>query len=501
MKVSTVEGMLEGVESPYDSGIHVFRGIPYALPPTGERRWRPPAPHPGWDGIRLATEFSASCYQERHTSAFVWRREDFVVSEDCLYLNVWAKAGARDLPVMVWFHGGAHTSGQGHSRIFDGTTLAQQDVVLVTINYRLGPFGFLAHPWLADESEHNAAGNYGLMDKLAALEWVQRNIAAFGGNPDRVTVFGQSAGSQSVCSLMVSPEAKGLFHRAIGQSASCVGPGSRQDLDGRERGARLVAETGAQNLQALRQVDPEQILKASASTGWSDASRIVVDGWILPRPQRDLYAEGAQAKIPLLLGSLADEGVELFPKNQNLTVEQLDEYLSVVAGSEGQALKALYAEAGHPGDIQHAISTDLFMAFGMRRWAEYHSRSGNSTHLYFMDHVPPAFHLYMPEDPLLELADGPRSGGAYHSGDLAFVFGSQDKVGLDWREDDRVLSELMVKFWTNFAKTGDPNDAQLPVWPTFNGDSLNTMVLNSAPQAVSGVRRDKLDLMAKAHPL
>ena len=164
---------------------------------------------------RQATAFAASCYQERHTSGFVWRREDFLVSEDCLYLNVWAKEGARDLPVMVWFHGGAHISGQGHSKIFDGTTLAQQDVVLVTINYRLGPFGFLAHPWLADEAEHRSAGNYGLMDKLAALRWVQRNIAAFGGNPDQVTVFGQSAGSQSVCSLMVSPEAQGLFHRAI----------------------------------------------------------------------------------------------------------------------------------------------------------------------------------------------------------------------------------------------------------------------------------------------
>ena len=215
------QGRVQGIASPFTASngehITVYRGLPYAEPPEGDNRWRPPGPPPSWDGTLLADTFSDSCYQARHSSSFVWRREDFPVSEDCLYLNVWAPADGANLPVMVWFHGGAHTSGQGHSLIFDGTELASQGIILITINYRLGPFGFLAHPLLAAESDHNSAGNYGLMDKIVALEWVRANAGAFGGDADNVTIFGQSAGSQSVCALMASPRARGLFHKAWGQ--------------------------------------------------------------------------------------------------------------------------------------------------------------------------------------------------------------------------------------------------------------------------------------------
>ena len=221
------QGLLEGIASPFDPEITVYRGVPYAQPPAGELRWRPPQPATSWSGARQASTFADSCYQQRHVSTFVWRREDFAVSEDCLYLNVWTPLNHGNLPVMVWFHGGSHTSGQGHSLIFAGTTLASQGVVLVTINYRLGPLGFLAHPWLAEESPRKSAGNYGLLDKIAALRWVQANAHAFGGDPNNVTIFGQSAGSQSVCSLMAAPLAEGLFHKAIGQSAGCAGAGHR----------------------------------------------------------------------------------------------------------------------------------------------------------------------------------------------------------------------------------------------------------------------------------
>ena len=500
--IQTLAGSVSGTVSNWDERIRVFRGIPYAKPPVGELRFKPPEAIAPWTGVRDATQFSASCIQAQHTSTFVWRREAFSVSEDCLYLNLWSSEDAENLPVMVWFHGGAHTSGQGHSQIFDGTTLAQNGVVLVTINYRLGPLGFLAHPWLAEESSHNASGNYGLMDKIAALNWVRDNIAQFGGNPDNITIFGQSAGSQSVCSLMASPLARGLFHKAIGQSAACVGPAPSRDADGSIRGSKLVDELAVANLAELRQLDAEQLLVAAERTGWGNASRITIDGWVLPEAQVTTFKAGRHAKVPLLIGSLANEGIELFPVNENLSDAELDGYLTRMFGEGAGALRALYeSESASPGEIQHAIATDFFMAFGMRRWAEYSDAAGQPTYLYYMDHVPPAFHLYMPEDPVLELPGGPRSGGAYHSGDLAFVFGTTDKVGLDWQPADHTLSSAMVRYWTNFAKTGSPNGGNLPPWNVFNRESYATQLLNSEPRSTAGVKGDALALMAKAFPL
>ncbi|XOV88125.1 MAG: carboxylesterase/lipase family protein [Pseudomonadota bacterium] len=502
--MATVEvdsGLLRGDVSPFDPRIRVWRGVPYAKPPVGELRWRPPAPMSPWSGVRDATQFGASCFQATNSSGFVWRRGDFPVSEDCLYLNVWAPEAAEGLPVMVWFHGGAHTSGQGHAAIFDGTSLAGQGVVLVTVNYRLGAFGFLAHPWLADESEHGSAGNYGLLDKIAALNWVQSNIAAFGGDAGNVTVFGQSAGSQSVCSLMASKLARGLFHRAIGQSASCVGAAPGRDADGRERGARLAEALAASDLKTLRSKDPAEVLEASTTSGWANASRIVIDGWVLTEPQVDTFRRQEQAQVPLLAGSLSDEGVMLFPRNDALTDAELDTYLVRTVGDHAAALKAVYAaDHSSPGAIQHAIATDLFMAFGMRRWAEYSADAGNPTWLYFMDHVPPAFHLYMPEDPVLMLPDGPRSVGAYHSGDLAFVFGNTRRVGVGWTEQDHTLADMMVRYWTNFARSGNPNGEGLPAWPAFTSEQLETFRLNVEPAATRGVRRQALDIMAEVLP-
>ena len=333
------QGAVQGVESPYTpasgASVTVFRGLPYAQPPVGDLRWRPPVAPSSWQGARKADTFSDSCYQLQHTSNFVWRREAFAVSEDCLYLNVWTSQPTKKQPVMVWFHGGAHTSGQGHSPIFDGSELAGQGVILVTINYRLGPFGFLAHPLLAGESMHSSAGNYGLLDKIAALKWVQNNAAAFGGDPNNVTIFGQSAGSQSVCALMASPLAEGLFSKAIGQSAACVNTIPEQDANGYERGRALVNTLDATTLVALRKIEPETILAASESTQWADASRITVDGWVLPELPDVTFKAGRQAKVPLLLGFLANEGEALFPVDLALTGEGLDRFLTMLWGNKG----------------------------------------------------------------------------------------------------------------------------------------------------------------------
>ncbi|NKC00203.1 MAG: carboxylesterase family protein [Pseudomonadales bacterium] len=495
----TLYGELQGAMVTEE--IAVFRGIPYAAAPVAEKRWKAPQAPETWRDVRDATAFSDSCIQPTFTSNYVWRRADFAVSEDCLYLNIWAKQNTDNLPVMVWFHGGAHTSGQGHSKIFDGTTLAEHDVVLVSINYRLGALGFLAHPWLSEESAHDSSGNYGLSDKISALNWVRDNIAQFGGNPDNITIFGQSAGSQSVCSLMASPLAQGLFHKAIGQSAACVGPAPQRDPAGLERGEKLVDLLGATSLETLRNVPPEDILNATEASGWTNDSRIVIDGWVLPEAQIETFRAGRQSPVPLMLGCLADEGVNLFPVNADLTDDQLAEYLSRTLGDQATAIKAAYA-AEHkqsPGTAQHAIATDLFMAFAMRRWAEYQVAVDQPTYLYFMDHIPPAFHLYMPEDPKLETPEGPRHA-AYHSGDLAYVFGNVDKVGLDWTPEDRALSDLMVNYWTNFARTGDPNGDALPDWQSFNSQSFATQRLNAETQTVDGIRRDRLDLIAEAFP-
>ena len=500
--VTTEYGRLKGMLSPYDEGIRVFRGVPYAEAPIGDLRWTPPQPVAPWSGTRAANTFSASCFQQRHKWNYVWRMEDFPVSEDCLYLNIWAPPTSDPLPVMVWFHGGSHTGGQGNSLIFDGSALAARDVMVVTVNYRLGAFGFLAHPWFADASASGHAGNYGLMDKIAALDWVRDNAGFFGGDPGNVTIFGQSSGSSSVCSLMVSPKADGLFHKVIGQSASCVTPPSDQDANGFLRAQKVVENLNVSNLEALKLIDPDAIVEATLATGWEDQSRIVIDGDVLPEWPIVAYAERRQHEVALLLGHLSDEGTELFPKDESITDESLRVILSSMVGDAAESLIAEYdAPDRAAADLFYAIAIDAYMAFPMRRWAEYHSLAGHPTYYYYIDHAPPAFHLYMPNNPTLERPGKPRSGGAYHSGDLALVFGSHDKVGVDWTSDDRTVSAQIVSYWTNFAKTGSPNGDSLPEWPLFDMDSYATQVINSNTSTVFGIKKRALDLMATAQPL
>ena len=286
-------GTVQGAWADEQAAIRTFRGVPYAAAPVGANRFRPPQPATPWQGVRSALDFGTACWQDFSPDSFVWSRANFARSEDCLYLNVWS--GAADIderrPVMVWFHGGSHLSGYGHAKLFDGTALAREGVVVVSVNYRLGPFGFLAHPSLAAESTAASAGNYGLMDKVAALQWVARNAAAFGGDAGNVTIFGQSAGSSSVCYLMASKQARGLFHKAIGQSASCMGRSSEGQPDGQgfERGGALLAaarnalSAGApaqsnptDDAQLLRALSPQQLLHAAGETGWGNQSRVVI---------------------------------------------------------------------------------------------------------------------------------------------------------------------------------------------------------------------------------
>lgn len=510
-QVSTEHGILEGAWSEADASIGVFRGIPYAQPPVGDLRWRAPQDLASWTGVRHATKFGAACWQSYSDDAFVWSRGEFPRSEDCLHLNIWQpKKADATAPVMVWFHGGAHTGGFAHVELFDGTELARQGVVVVTVNYRLGPWGFLAHPALAEESEHNSTGNYGLMDKIAALQWVQKNIRSFGGNPDNVTLFGQSAGSSSVCALMASPLASGLFHKAIGQSAACLVK-EKRDANGQQRGARLaqlaLGELGAQDSESqvtakqLRGIDNQSLLSAMENSHWSEGSRIVVDGWVLPEAPLDVFNANQQAKVPLLVGSLANEGHELLPLNNALTESELDQYLSKTFADAAAKLKALYAEdlAISPGMALREIQTDAFMAMSMRGWAQYNHNADQPTYLYYMDYVPPAYQIYLFDDPNLNLPGGPRSTGAYHSGDLAYVFNNVGKTGDFWLKEDFAMARAMSSYWTNFAKTGNPNGANLPNWARYEPQNHNTQLLSNPIKTIAGAKREKLDLLAQRY--
>ena len=499
----TLFGDLQGVWANEQQQIRVFKGIPYARAPVGELRFKPPQAPQNWQGVRGADTFAAACWQQYSRDAFVWSRGEFPRSEDCLYLNIWAPADhAKTLPVMVWFHGGAHTGGFGHADLFDGTRLAEQGVVLISINYRLGPWGFLAHPVLSAESSHNSSGNYGLLDKIAALNWVRDNISAFGGDADNVTIFGQSAGSSSVCALMASPLSEGLFHKAIGQSAACLMPPGA-DAAGLQRGENLVntalAGHTAHNLSAsdLRNIDNQTLLKAVDESGWAAQSRIVVDGWVLPEPPGEIFKAGRQAKVPVLLGSTANEGHLLFPLNEKLSRADFDLYLNNTFGDLSRQVAAAYAAelAVSPGFAQREIGTDLFMAYGMRDWAAHMQQQDMLTFLYFMEHVPPAFQIYLANEPNLNLPEGPRSAGAYHSGDLVYVFDNLDRFAVEWSEEDRNIAKAMSGYWTQFAKTGNPNRSDLPRWPQYQSSQHQTLRLDALIEPMPGARRKKLDLM------
>ena len=498
--VETSLGTLEGERAEGGGDVLVFRGVPYAEPPVGDGRWRAPRPAAPWEGVRPAATFGPACWQRPTPESSIYTRGDLDRDEDCLYLNVWTAADPAEpgeaRPVMVWFHGGGHTGGWGGAKIFDGAELARLGVVLVTINYRLGPFGFLAHPALTAESAHASSGNYGLLDKVAALEWVRDNAAAFGGDPGNVTIFGQSAGSWSVCYLMASPLAVGLFHKAIGQSGGCF-RGGRPDLSAaHEAGLAAAAELGvegggAEALAALRALDAEAVLDSSLGSG------AVVDGWFLPRPAPEIFAAGEHNDVPVLVGALADEGTTLYAGEPERSEAELAAALRERYGADADAVLAAYGPEIEKSTRRgaQAIRADRSFVWEMRAWARAVRAAGNYAYLYFFSHAPPVFRLYVPERAAIDLPDGPDGYGAYHSGDLAYAFGNVDRVGLDWTHWDREIAWTMSRHWVNFARTGDPNGDGLPTWPLYETESDEWLEYGGSRIGITvGVRRQKLDL-------
>jgi para-nitrobenzyl esterase len=460
-------GILEGVVSA-DGKVRAFKGIPYAAPPVGSLRWQPPQPVKPWTGVRPAIEYGPRAMQGRIFDDMVFR--DSGPSEDCLYLNVWAPEHrpAAKLPVMVWIHGGGFVAGASSEPRQDGTNLCQRGVVVVSMNYRMGVFGFLAHPELTRESPHHASGNYGLMDMIAALQWVRDNIAAFGGDPGNVTIFGESAGSMAVSALMATPLAQGLFHKAIGESGGFISSPSRPTevlAEAEEKGVKFAESAfGSASLETLRSKSARDLLDASLVQPRPRFAP-VVDGYVFPAGGRALFGTGRQAHVPLLAGWNLDEGSERsFFGNDAPTLENFRRRAQVKFGNRAGAFLAAYA-ASTDAEAKRAakdLGGDEFIAYSTWKWIELHRATGES---------PVYRYKFEQTLPLAPDAAPNTEPIAPHAADIEFVFETLPSRPLPWRPDDGKVSALMASYWTNFAKTGNPNGPGLPEWPEYERDN------------------------------
>jgi para-nitrobenzyl esterase len=490
--VVRVESGLVAGQWSADHSVCAFKGVPYARPPLGPLRWQPPQPPTKWDGTRPAQAFGPRCIQPNRPSHAVGYFGPEAESEDCLYLNVWTGAQEPDeqRPVMLWLHGGAFLVGSGSLPIFDGSALARRGAVVVTINYRLGRLGFLAHPGLSAEQPYRASGNYGMLDQIAALRWVRNNIAAFGGDPTRVTIFGQSAGSSAVSQMMASPLAKGLFHRAIGQSGGGFFARILAPLDAAEQaGAEFAQAIGAPSIDELRArparemqfVRPQDgtikdIYDASdprgidRSTAWP-----VIDGHVMPELLMDTFARGAQHDVPLLTGATADEGTTQPPipalaefqrRARADWGELADAYLKVFpAGSDAEAELS----------SRRAVGTRVFN-WENWTWANLHARTGRGG-VYFYH-----FAQVLPKPASDAGGDLSRYLGAFHTAEIPYVFQTLDTRAWPWRDADRDLSDMMAGYWLNFAASGDPNGPGLPPWPRYQPERTSTAIFENGMQ-------------------
>jgi para-nitrobenzyl esterase len=505
LTIRTDEGKLHGKLSA-DGQVRIFLGIPYAAPPVGPLRWKPPQPPPKWSGTRTATEFGSRCIQQSPYEDMRFR--DPGESEDCLTLNIWTPARNRGakLPVMVWIYGGGFVAGATSEPRQDGEHLAHKGVVVVSMNYRLGILGFLVLPALAAESPEHAAGNYGLLDQLAALQWVGRNIQRFGGDPDRVTIFGESAGSESVSAQMASPLAQGLFARAIGESGAAFNNDKvmLKPLAEREQqdAAFVSAVFGTNDLASLRGLSAESLMEGARKNipGIPAHFGADVDGWFLPESVADLFREGKQAHIPLLAGWNRDEPSalavytrtahsEVTPSGvqqdaaaarsalQPPTIASFRETAESNFGSRTDEFLKLYPDGTDAEALRSAIdfNGDEFIAFATWEWLEAQVATGHApVYRYHFERPAPADEFH------------PAGSGAFHSDDIEYVFGTLDsRPRARWSPDDYKLSDLIETYWTNFAKTGNPNGGDAPNWPQYDA-SDNWQIMHLDVDAHAG---------------
>jgi para-nitrobenzyl esterase len=464
--VMTEYGLVRGASA---DGLSIFRGVAFAAPPIGNLRWRGPQPDKKWEGVRPAVEFAPDPIQGAGNQPGV--------SEDCLYLNVWTPARSADdrVPVLVWIYGGGFSFGSTSTPVHNGEHLARKGVVLVSINYRVGPLGFLAHPELSAESPHHSSGNYGLQDLVAGLRWVKGNIAAFGGDPGKVTIFGESAGGIAVSMLCASPEAQGLFEGAISQSGGSFGPprpttypgeNMKRLPDAERAGEAFVKRAGVSSIEELRKVPPERL-----PAGWgSGAAWPIIDGWVIPDDQYKLYAAGKYNATPILVGYNSDEGLSFSHEKTPA------EYVAGVKLRYGKYAEELVKAYPAGSDSVPKTARDLMRdaAFGWQTWAwaTLQARAGETK----------VFYYYFDQHADIPAGSAQADHGTPHGVDVPYVFQTLDHVDQRATPGDLTVSGMLATYWTNFAKRGDPNGSGVPFWPGFSDSSRQVMYFHNGAQ-------------------
>lgn len=484
--VKVTGGTISGTKSK-DGEIRIFKGIPFAAPPVGDLRWKAPQPAQPWSGTKKCDAFAASPMQNKPAPFSMWTEEFLIpkepISEDCLYLNVWTKAttAKEKRPVIVWVYGGGFSSGGSGCSIYDGEAMSKKGIVFVSINYRVGVFGFFAHPELTKESSNNASGNYGLMDQIAALQWVKKNIEAFGGDPDNVTIAGQSAGSMSVNCLVASPLAKGLFQRAIAESgASFVSSpfrGSTRLQQSEAAGVKVAASLNASSLKELRNITAEELLQKAQGTG------PIVDGYVLPESIANIFAAGKQNDVPVLTGWNLDDGLLFGPlKNADEWKKQAEQQF----GKDATTFLEYYPAStdAEAAASQYANSRDVIFGVQNYTWANMQTTTGKSNvYVYNFTRKVPATGEYV-------------KYGAFHTGEVAYAYGNLKFLNnRPFVQEDYDLENAMSTYWANFAATGNPNSAGLPEWPIYNKNTSVVLLLGNTISAQKLPTKKALDFL------
>jgi len=508
-RVKTANGTVESNAAPRD-GVRSFKGIPFGQPPVGDLRWREPQPVKNWSGTRNADEFGPSCMQRLGPGADYWLRGRGM-SEDCLYLNVWtpAKSGEK-LPVLVYIFGGGFQNGDGSEPRYDGENMAHKGIVAVSVNYRTNIFGFFVHPELTKESPHHASGNYGLLDQVAALQWVRKNIAAFGGDPDRVTIAGESAGSISVSALMASPLSKHLFAGAIGESGAAISSLPPQPLaQAEQNGLKFASSAQANSLAALRAMSAEQIQEAAAKAQVRFST--AMDGYFLSKTLAETFAAGEQSKVPLLAGSnTAEQSARSVLGSGDPTPETLANAIKKLYGDKAEPVLKAYA-ASTTDEVYEAamhLASARFISYGTWKWTELQMKTGGKPVYRYLYARPRPAYLGMPGQPAPPAGQGrggdggrgeaaaqqpPAPRGAGHSAEIQYAMGNLD---LDkryaWEPADHEVSKTMQAYFVNFIKTGNPNEPGVPTWPLSRAnDGYQLMRIEVKSQAEPEPHRDR----------
>ncbi|MGC4037187.1 MAG: carboxylesterase family protein [Chitinophagaceae bacterium] len=484
--VKTDAGQISGTRSS-DGSIHIFKGIPFAAPPVGDLRWKAPQPVKTWSGIKKCEAFGASPMQGKPAPFSMWSKEflipDEPISEDCLYLNVWsgAKSSKDKLAVLVWIYGGGFQSGGSGVPIYDGEAMAKKGIVFVSINYRVGIFGFFAHPDLTKESNNHASGNYGLMDQVAALQWVKKNISAFGGDPNNVTIAGQSAGSMSVNCLAASPLTQGLFTKAIAESgASLVSSPLRAGitlLQAEEDGMKTAKAFNVSTVADLRKIPAEDLMKKSQ--GFRSP---VIDGYVLPASISSIFAQNKENNISLLTGWNEDEGLLFGPiKNAN----DFHQQIGVQYGADSTLFFKYFPanDDAKAAVAQLKISRDMIFGVQNYTWANISSEKGRKTFVYRFTRKVPGTGEYA-------------KYGAFHTGEVPYAYDNLKFVDRPWTQVDKDLATIMSSYWINFIKTGNPNGKDLPEWPAYTIEK-RIMILGDQQSAKPIPDREALDFVYK----